>query len=236
MRDEKHIAVLVVEDNPDLAANLSDYLEARGYLVDVAMDGVTGLHLAITQPHDVIVLDVMLPGIDGLSVCRRLRRDARLTTPVLMLTARTTLDDKVAGFAEGADDYLTKPFELRELDLRLRALVKRTVSAAACPRSILVGDLSFDQDTLTVRRAGRAINLPAIPLRILELLITRSPHVVTRQEIERAIWGDAPPDSDALRVHLHTLRNAIDLPGRATLIHTLRGIGYQLKEGDAITA
>lgn len=226
------ISVLVVEDNADLASNIADYLEAKGYLVDVALDGITGLHLAVTQPHDVIVLDLMLPGIDGLTLCRRLRHDARDTVPVLMLTARATLDDKAAGFGEGADDYLVKPFELRELDLRLRALTRRAHSNAN--RQLLkVADLSFDLDSLAIRRAGVAVNLPALPMKILELLMKRSPGVVSRRDIEQAVWGDSPPDSDALRVHMHTLRAAIDPAGRPPLLHTLRGIGYQVKEPDA---
>jgi DNA-binding response OmpR family regulator len=229
------IPILLVEDNPDLAANIADYLEARGYLVDVAMDGVTGLHLAVSQPHDVIVLDLMLPGIDGLTLCRRLRQDARSDVPVLMLTARTTLDDKAAGYSEGADDYLVKPFELRELDMRLRALLRRGRSSESL-RQLKVGDLQFDLDTLTVERAGRTISLTAVSLRILELLMKRSPSVVRRHDIEQAVWGDSPPDSDALRVHMHTLRSAIDVDGLPPLLLTVRGIGYQLKAPDAPAA
>jgi DNA-binding response OmpR family regulator len=235
MRDSDAISVLIVEDSPDLAANIADYLEAKGYLVDIALDGVTGLHLAVTQPHDVIVLDLMLPGIDGLSLCRRLRQDAQSSVPVLMLTARATLDDKAAGFGEGADDYLVKPFELRELDLRLRALTRRA-HASASLRRLKVADLEFDLDTFSVQRAGQALSLPALPLKILELLMRRAPGVVRRGEIEQMVWGDSPPDSDALRVHMHTLRSAIDPPGRPPLLHTLRGVGYQLKAPDAPAA
>jgi len=235
MHDSEVIAVLIVEDNRDLAANMTDYLEARGYLVDVAMDGVTGLHLAVTQPYDVIVLDLMLPGIDGLTVCRRLRQDAQSSVPILMLTARATLDDKAAGFGEGADDYLVKPFELRELDLRLRALTRRA-RANETLRQLTVADLLFDLDTLTVQRAGQRIPLPVVALKILELLMKRTPSVVRRRDIEQAVWGDSPPDSDALRVHMHTLRSAIDPPGLPPLLHTLRGIGYQLKAPDASAA
>lgn len=235
MRVSPNVAVLVIEDSAGLAANIADYLEARGYIVDVAMDGVTGLHLAVAQPHDVIVLDLTLPGIDGLTLCRRLRNDARSETPVLMLTARATLDDKVAGYREGADDYLTKPFELRELDLRLQALVRR-MRAGATKNRLEVADLSFDLDTLAIRRGGRTISLPAIPMKILELLMKRSPAVVSRRDIEQGVWGDLPPDSDALRVHMHTLRAAIDLPALPGLIHTVRGIGYQMKVPDAPAA
>lgn len=229
MHDSEAVSVLVVEDSQDLATNIADYLESRGYLVDTAMDGVTGLHLAVTQPYDVIVLDLMLPGIDGLSVCRRLRRDAKSAVPVLMLTARATLEDKAAGFGEGADDYLVKPFELRELDLRLRALTRRKGTGKS--RQLLkVADLSFDLDTFTVKRAGKVLGLPALPLRILELLMKRAPGVVSRRDIERSVWGDSPPDSDALRVHMHTLRSTIDPSGQRPLVHTLRGIGYQIRE------
>lgn len=235
MHDTEAISVLIVEDNRDLAANIADYLEAKGYLVDVAMDGVTGLHLAVTQPHDVIILDLMLPGIDGLTLCRRLRQDAQSTVPVLMLTARATLDDKAAGFGEGADDYLVKPFELRELDLRLRALTRR-VHAGGTRRRLQVADLMFDLDTYAVQRAGRPVTLPALSLKILELLMKRAPGVVWRRDIEQTVWGDSPPDSDALRVHMHTLRSAIDPPGLPPLLHTLRGVGYQLKAPDAHTA
>lgn len=232
MHNPESVSVLIVEDSRDLAANIADYLEARGYLVDVAMDGITGLHLAVAQPHDVIVLDLMLPGIDGLTLCRRLRHDAQSDVPILMLTARATLDDKAAGFSEGADDYLVKPFELRELDMRLRALVRRTRPGQALSQ-LKVADLVFDLDTLAVQRAGKTLALPAVPLKILELLMKRTPGVVRRHEIEQAVWGDSPPDSDALRVHMHTLRSAIDPPGLPPLLHTLRGIGYQLREPDA---
>jgi len=235
MHDAPHLSLLVVEDNPDLAANIADYLEAKGHLVDVALDGVTGLHLAVSQPHDVVVLDLMLPGLDGLSVCRRLRRDAQSPVPVLMLTARATLDDKIAGFGEGADDYLTKPFELRELELRIAALARRARSGDTL-RRLRVADLDFDLDTLAVRRAGRPLSLPAMPMKVLELLMKRSPQVVWRRDIEQALWGDTPPDSDALRVHMHTLRAAIDPPDLPPLLHTVRGIGYQLKAPDALAA
>jgi len=231
MNNTNSLSVLIIEDNRDLAANIADYLGERAYLTDVALDGVTGLHLAVSNRYDAIVLDIMLPGIDGLTVCRRLRQDVQSMVPVLMLTARATLNDKVAGFAEGADDYLVKPFELRELDVRLQALIRRARSGER-PQHLKVGDLEFDLGTIALRRAGRVVELPAMPLKILELLMKRSPIVVSRREIEQALWGDSPPDSDALRVHMHTLRTAIDPPGLPPLLHTVRGIGYQLKEPD----
>ncbi len=222
-----HYKVLVVEDNPDLAANLVDYLSAHDCVVDVSSDGLAALHLATTQSFDVILLDLMLPGLDGLSLCRHLRQTVGQTTPILMLTARDTLDDKVAGLEAGADDYLVKPFALREVLARLHALARR--GRATQTTSLLqVADLSFDTATYRVTRAGQPIILAPLPLRILEALMRASPRVVGREELERTLWGEAPPDSDALRTHLHALRAAIDKPFARPLLHTLRGIGWQL--------
>ncbi|MGD2084335.1 MAG: response regulator transcription factor [Chromatiales bacterium] len=223
--------ILVVEDSPDLVANLVDFLEARGHLVDAAYDGAGGLHFALRERYDAIVLDLMLPGMDGLEVCARLRSEG-VGTPVLMLTARDTLDDKLDGFESGADDYLVKPFDLPELEARLRALVRRA-QGAGTRRTLRVADLTLDPDTLRVERAGRRIELTRIPVVILALLMRRSPAVVARAEIEREVWSDSPPDSDALRAHMHALRSAIDRGFDPPLLHTVRGIGYQLAEPDA---
>lgn len=225
--------ILVVEDNADLAANICDFLEDRGYIVDAAADGISGLHLASVNPYDALVLDLMLPAIDGLTLCQRLRQEGRRALPILMLTARASLDDKIAGFESGADDYLIKPFELRELELRLNALMRRAREAGG-RRLLRVADLEYDLDSLRVTRDGREVELAAIPLKILELLMKRSPNVVWRRDIEQAVWGDSPPDSDALRVHMHTLRSAIEFAGRPALLRTLRGIGYQIMDPDAL--
>jgi DNA-binding response OmpR family regulator len=225
------LKVLIVEDNADLAANIADYLEERGHTVDVAQNGLTGLRLAAAAQFDAIVLDLMLPGMDGLALCENLRSGTGRQTPVLMLTARGTLEDKIAGFGSGADDYVVKPFELRELELRLQALARRAQGAQGL-RLLRVADLELSLDTLRVRRGSRTIELPALPLKILELLMKRSPGVVWRREIEQAVWGDSPPDSDALRVHIHTLRSAVDPPGTPALLRTVRGVGYQLAEPD----
>ncbi|HKK06268.1 MAG TPA: response regulator transcription factor [Gammaproteobacteria bacterium] len=226
--------ILVIEDNPDLVANLYDYLEGNGHTVDAANDAHTGLRFALDNRYDVIVLDLMLPGMDGLEVCEQLRERGNETS-VLMLTARDTLDDKLQGFAHGADDYLVKPFALQELEVRLKALVRRA-RGETTRRCLEVGDLKFDQDTLEVTRGDKKIVLPPIPLKILGLLMRQSPRVLTRQEIEREIWGDAPPDSDALRAHMHLLRAAVDKPFDRALLRTLHGIGYQLVEPDAVQA
>lgn len=221
------LRILVIEDNPDLAANVCDFLTAKGHIVDAAGDGVTGLHLAVTQSYDAIVLDILLPGMDGLTVCRKFREEAQGTTPVLMLTARDALDDRVAGFECGADDYVLKPFALRELEARLKALARRGNSSLA-GQVLRVADLEYDPGEVRLVRGGRRFSLPPIPLKILETLMRASPRVVKREQLERAVWGDAPPDSDALRAHLYTVRAAVDAPGEVTLVHTLRGIGYRI--------
>jgi DNA-binding response OmpR family regulator len=225
--------LLVIEDNPDLVANLVDYLESRGHTVDVAFDGWAGLQRAMDEPFDALVLDLMLPGLDGVEVCRRLRGAGR-GLPVLMLTARDTLQDKLEGFAGGADDYLVKPFALQELEVRLAALVRRSRGGASAP-VLRVADLELDPESRRVRRGGRTLELPPISLRILELLLRESPRVVSRAQIERAIWGDSPPDSDALRAHMHLLRAAIDHPFTHSLLRTVRGVGYQLADPDEIS-
>lgn len=222
--------LLIIEDNPDLLENLSDFFEARGHSVDISRNGLGGLSFALENCYDVIVLDLMLPGMDGLEVCARLRSEGR-DTPVLMLTARDTMSDKLEGFGSGADDYLVKPFAMPELEARLMALVRRGRSQSVRTH-LVVEDLSFELDRFRVERAGRRIDLAPIPLRILELLMRRSPSVVRREELERAVWGDSPPDSDALRAHMHALRSAVDRDASVHLVHTIRGIGYQLAAPD----
>ncbi|MFQ5644150.1 MAG: response regulator transcription factor [Thiogranum sp.] len=224
--------ILVIEDNPDLVANLYDYLEPKGYILDAAYDARTGMQFIQDKVYDAVVLDLTLPGLDGLEVCRRIR-DAGVTVPVLMLTARDTLDAKLDGFAAGTDDYLVKPFALQELEARLRALVRR--ARGDQEREVLqVADLVFDPDTLRVERAGKQISLPPIPLKLLTLLIRQSPRVVPKRELERRIWGNERPDSDALRTHLHVLRSAIDKPFETQLLRTVHGMGYQLAAPDEI--
>lgn len=225
------LRILIVEDNPDLAANLADYLEAKGHLPDTTGDGISGLHLATRNTYDVIILDLVLPGLDGVSLCKCLREEVGKQTPILMLTARDSLDEKIRGLEAGADDYVVKPFEMRELAARIKALARRF--QAASPRlKLQVSDLHFDTATFQIARAGKPIDLPPIPRRILEALMRASPRVLERSELERAVWGDAPPDSDSLRAHLHILRNAIDKPFDKPLLQTLRGIGWQIADPD----
>ena len=219
--------VLVIEDNQALVANLFDYLEARGHVVDAAPDGRTGLHLATTQAYDVIVLDWMLPRLDGAGVLAALREEAGSGVPVIMLTARDELPDKIAGFRAGADDYLTKPFALPELEVRLEALVARA-GGRRRGKVLEVADLRFDQSTLEVTRAGRPLHLYPACRRLLQVLMQASPAAVTRERLEQALWADTPPDGDMLRSHIYELRRSVDAEFPVKLIHTLPRVGYRL--------
>jgi len=218
--------LLLIEDNPDLAANVCEFLDARGHAMDWAGDGVTGLHLAVVNRYDAVILDLGLPGIDGMSLCQQLRQGAQKSVPVLMLTARDTLQDKLGGFRAGADDYVVKPFALEELEARLQALVRRAQPAATT--LLQIADLSVNTDTLQVRRGGETLVLTPIALKLLIALMRAAPRVLTRQALEREVWGDDPPDSDALRTHVHALRAAIDKRFEPKLLHTLHGRGYRI--------
>lgn len=218
--------ILIVEDNTDIAANIVDYFEDRDHIVDYAGDGITGLHLAVTNDFDVIVLDLMLPGMDGLDLCKKLRTEAKKNTPIIMLTARDTLEQKLEGFEFGADDYMVKPFSLRELEARIAVLGSRKKQKA--DRLLKVDDLEFDMNNLIVKRAGETLKMNPTGLKLLQALMEASPHVVTREELEIKVWGEEMPDSDSLRVHIHSLRATIDKPFDKPLIHTRHGIGYHI--------
>ncbi len=225
--------ILIVEDDTDIAENIADYLEVKGHVLDFAFDGIGGLHLALTQDYDAIVLDIMLPGMDGLTFCRKLREQGTKQIPILMLTARDTLSDKLEGFEAGADDYLVKPFELQELEARLGALVRR--AGQLRQRHLQVGDLQVDMGKMAVQRAGYPVELNRTSLKILILLVQAYPNVVSRKEIEHVLWGDMPPGSDALRSHIYSLRQAIDKPFNRPLIQTVHGVGYRLVETDDLS-
>jgi len=219
--------ILIVEDNRRLVANLFEFLEPRGHTLDAAPDGPTGLHLATQPRYDVVILDWMLPRMDGTEVLRRLRQEARSQVPVIMLTARSELPDKIAGFRAGADDYLTKPFELAELEVRLEALAVRAGLRARASQ-LQVGDLSLDLSTREVLRAGRQIHLYPACRTLLGVLMQASPAAVTRERLEAALWGDDPPAGDLLRSHVYDLRRAIDGPFDTKLLQTLPRIGYRI--------
>ena len=218
--------LLVIEDNRDLVANLFAYFESRGHVLDAAPDGITGLHLALTQPYDAVVLDWMLPRMEGPSMLKTMR-ERGIDTPVLMLTARDQLPDKIAGFRSGADDYLTKPFDLQELEVRIEALILRA-KGRSTPRELVVGDLHYNLSTLEVQRAGRLLHLFPASRKLLEVMMLASPAAVSRQQLEHALWGDEPPDGDMLRSHVYELRRSVDGDSAVKLIHTIPRVGYRI--------
>jgi DNA-binding response OmpR family regulator len=216
--------VLIVEDNAGLVVNLFAFLEARDYTLDAAHDGPSGLQRALEADYDAIILDWMLPRLDGAEIVRRLRAKGA-ETPILMLTARDELPDKIAGFHAGADDYLTKPFALAELEVRLEALIARRRGRR---RVLEVGDLRFDLATQQVVRANSPVQLYAGCKKLLEALMTASPAVVTRERLEHVLWGDDPPDRDMLRSHVYELRKSVDGPFATKLIQTVPKVGYRI--------
>lgn len=224
--------LLLIEDHQDIAENICEYVAGNGHQIDHVLTGEDGLSRARDAHYDVIVLDLMLPGMDGLAVCRALRGELKSTTAVLMLTAKDLVVDKVAGFEAGADDYLIKPFSLLELEARLGALARRSA-----PRPIeevlRIAGLTYDPNTLSAERDSVAIKLNPSTRRLLVLLMQNTHRVVTRRELERELWGDQPPDGDVLRAHMYALRNAIDKPFPRKLLHTRHGEGYRLAALDA---
>jgi DNA-binding response OmpR family regulator len=220
-----HIHLLLVEDNLDLANTVIEYLEISGIVCDHASNGQTGLNLALSQHYDVILLDIMLPRLDGQQLCKQLREQGK-QTPILMLTSLDALPDKLASFAMGADDYLVKPFELAELVARIRALSLRRSGQAS---RLQVADLTMDLSTRKVSRAGQELHLSPTCWTLLECLMRASPEPVGRERLEATVWGDEPPDSNTLKVHMHRLRKAVDKDFSQALIHTISGVGVQLR-------
>ena len=227
MREE----ILLIEDHRDIAEMVSDHLESEGFLIDYADNGLLGFKLGSTNDYDAIILDLMLPGLDGVKLCEKFRREERINSPILMLTARDTLEDKLSGFEAGADDYLIKPFELEELSARVKALIRRG-SKSSLSSSLVVGNLSLCTETEVVRREGVELTLTPIGKKILQVLMLESPNVVSRKRLEKEIWGDMPPDSDALRSHLYNLRKIVDKPFKSPLIHTIQSSGFRLSPED----
>ncbi|WP_308910346.1 response regulator transcription factor [Pseudokordiimonas caeni] len=218
--------ILIVEDNLDIQANIAEYLE-DSYSLDFAYSGDQGLSLALRNEYDVIVLDLMLPGRDGLDVCASYRRAAGLQAPIIMLTARDTIDDKEAGFDSGADDYLVKPFSLRELKMRIEALGRRPKVRRCAPQAF--AGLSLDIEAFTVSAGGQAVVLHEKEAHILGLLLEAAPALVTSSTISYALWGDEPPESGALRTHIYNLRKALATLGMEAILQTRRGKGYALE-------
>ena len=219
--------ILIVEDNHDIAEMMYAFFERRDYTMDYASSGGVALNLLSDNEYDVVVLDLMLPDIDGIDVCKRARNELNVSSPILMLTARDTLMDKVSGLDSGADDYLVKPFELLELEARINALIRRKRNPVE-DEILQVEDLTLNPGTLQVKRGDVEIELSPIGLKILTMLLVAAPKVVVRREIEQEVWGDILPDSDTLRSHLYNLRKAIDKPFEKKLLHTIQSRGYRL--------
>jgi len=217
--------VLLIEDQHDIAANIWDFLERRGYALDHAADGESGLAAALRGTFDVIVLDLGLPRLDGLDLCRRLRESGH-ATPILMLTARDTLDDKLRGFAEGADDYLVKPFAMRELEARIAALLRRGQPPSA---TLAIGPLRYDPDTRQAAFGERSVALTRTQAIVLERLMQRAPQIVSHAELIRAVWGEEGGDSAALHTHVYELRKLLGASVEQNPIRSVHGLGYRIE-------
>ena len=217
--------VLVVEDNPDILVNIVDYLVLKGAVVDALYNGQAALAQVRRHEYDLLVLDLSLPGLDGLALCAQLRAEHN-SLPVVMLTARDTLQDKLSGFEVGADDYLVKPFALPELWSRMQAVLKR--SQKSLPRLLNVNDVTLDLDLRQARRQQQLLNLNPKCLKLLEILMRHAPNVVSRETLIDQLWADDPPDSDGLKAHIYLLRNQLDKPFSHSLLQTVHGQGYRL--------
>lgn len=224
--------LLLVEDDLDLAQTLVQYLELEGFICDHASNGIAGLNLVGQNSYDVLLLDINMPRLDGLGLCQRLRGQGD-DTPVLMLTARDQLDDKLLGFSAGTDDYLVKPFEMEELLARVRALSYRRSSQI---QKLTCGGLQMNLSERTLFRSGQALKLSPTSWRLLECLMRSSPFPVSREALMDAAWGDDHPDSNSLKVHIYNLRKAIDGSFSVPLLHTISGSGFAIKPPGTGTA
>ena len=224
----ENLSILLVEDHRQLAQTVVEFLEQEGATVDYA--GNTSLARELVQEHhyDLMLLDVMLPGEDGYSFCQYLRKDLALDLPVIFMTARDQLEDKLEGFDRGGDDYIVKPFALPELAARVSALIRRQRKEVTA-NTLQVADLELDPARQEVRRDGQLLKLSPTAFRILRILMRESPRVVSREQLEHELWGDLVPDSDALRSHLYNLRKAVDKPFENALLNTLPGVGFSIQ-------
>lgn len=222
--------ILLIEDEPKTSQYVKKGLEENSYQVDIAADGIVGKQMALSNHYEMIITDIMLPGLDGKSLCLQLRK-ANILIPILMLTALGTTDDIVSGFDFGADDYLTKPFEFKELIARIKALTKRQNRLAHGERLLAIGDLTLDTNRKTVFRAGKRIDLTAKEFALLEYFLSNQGKVISRAELARNIWKvDFDTGTNMVEVYVNYLRKKIDKDYDSKLIHTQFGMGYILKE------
>jgi len=228
--DIDKLQLLLVEDDIDLATAVIDYFELERIQCDHAANGLSGFNLIKSNHYDAVILDLNLPKMDGLTVCNTLRTEG-VDVPILMLTAKDTLDDKLQGFAKGADDYLVKPFAMEELIVRIKVLSRRRSGQA---KKLSISGLTLDNEQQTVTRDGKRLKLSPISFKILETLVLASPNPVNREKLIQAVWGEEQPDSNSLKVHMFNLRKAVDGQGenkhQTKLIHTLVGYGFVLKD------
>lgn len=228
--NNQSLYILVVEDQQSIAQNIANYMEGKGHVLDFATQGNQGLELALTNHYDLVILDLNLPVMGGLEVCKQLREKANHHVPIIMLTARDSIDDKVTGFTSGADDYLTKPFSLEELEVRCFALSRRHLLQT---NDILMFDkLIIDRKKQKVTREGKNLELHTMGYRILSILVEAYPQIVSRSTLSQKLWGDEPTESDALRSHIYQLRSILDKPFDYPMIKTMHGIGFVLDVKD----
>jgi DNA-binding response OmpR family regulator len=218
-------SILLVEGDHEDAGKISEFLTQKDYAVDYANSGNSGLQLAMRQSYDAIVLDQKLADVDGMAACSQLCRKTDKPPSVLMLMARDTLENKLAGLAAGAQGYLIKPFDIRELEARLRALIRR-IRPSALGEVLCVGDMTLDPRASRVIRGGRELLVSSVGLKLLAILMRESPNVVSRQDIEREVWGHSLPDLDILHSHFYALRSAIDRSFDEPLFHKVGTAGY----------
>lgn len=224
----ENLQLLLVEDDKDLASAIIDYLELEGIDCDHAANGLSGFNLINQNFYDVIILDLNLPKMDGLKICTSVREQGD-DVPILMLTARDRLEDKLAGFEKGADDYLIKPFAMQELIARVQVLSRRRSGEVA---KLKVADIEMDFKAKKAMRDGIELKLTPISFKLLEILVRESPNVVSREKLMQSVWGNEQPDSNSLKVHLFNLRKAVDGQNAKKLIHTLASKGFALRENE----
>lgn len=220
------LRILFVEDHKALMDNLAEYFSGNGWEADFARDGLTALHLLANHTYDVVVLDVMLPGVNGIGICERIRQDLKSDVPIILLTALDSIDDKITGFGAGANDYLTKPFDMRELELRIRAACRRQLQPQGTLRA---GPLVFHPGTLTiVTDSGRSATLSGLSATLFEVLIRAYPNFVTYEDISSRVWGIETVEEHTIRTHIYLLRKQLKQALGQPLIKALYGRGYQL--------
>lgn len=223
-----NLQLLLVEDDLDLAKAIIDYLALEDISCDHAANGLSGYHLIETHHYDVVILDLNLPKLNGLEVCEKIRAQG-IDVPILMLTARDTLDDKLTGFSKGADDYLVKPFAMEELIVRAQVLSRRRSGQVS---KLTIEDVELDIQDKSATRAGKALKLSPTGIKLLECMMRESPNTVSREKLMQAVWGDEQPDSNSLKVHMFNLRKAVDGGNDIKLIQTVPGHGFAFKLGE----